>query len=141
MHRIHLKGPWEFQPLVGDGSETGRTVPPGGTVKFPAAWGDFLGEFRGQVRFTRPFNRPTNLELHERVDLVLDGVGGSAEVRLNEQPVGRVAEGETSARFEITSLLRPHNILSICVNWASNSPAPGGLWAPVALEIVSNSSS
>lgn len=136
MHRIHLKGPWEFQPQIWGGSESDRTVPPGGTVKFPAAWSDFLGEFRGRARFIRPFNRPTNLESHERVDLVLDGVGGSAVVRLNQQPVGTVSETENSARFEITSLLQLHNTLEICVDWMGNLAEPGGLWAPVALEIV-----
>lgn len=139
MHRIKLKGPWEFQPLPEFPADCAAKVPDRGTVKFPAAWQDFLGDFRGQTRFLRQFNRPTNLEVHERVDLVLDGVGGHAVIRLNQQAVGEIAAAAGTGRFDITALLRPHNLLEIDVEWTGQSTGPGGLWAPVALEIEATS--
>lgn len=136
MHRINLKGPWEFQPLNVLPGASDVAIPGRGTVKFPAAWQDFLGDFRGRVEFVRPFNRPTNLDAHERVDLVLDGVGGTAVIRLNQQSVGQIAESEGTGRFDITRLLQLHNLLQIQVEWSCRTGEPGGLWAPVALEIV-----
>ncbi|MES2792944.1 MAG: hypothetical protein V4719_25250 [Planctomycetota bacterium] len=135
MHRINLKGPWEFQPLARSTGDTNAELPGRGTVKFPAAWEDFLGDFRGRTRFFRPFNRPTNLDAHERVELVLDGVGGTAVIRLNQQAVGTVGDSEQSARFDITQMLQLHNVLEIDVEWGGASGTPGGLWAPVSLEI------
>lgn len=139
MHRINLKGPWEFQPLPKLADDSSARVPDPGTVKFPAAWQDFLGDFRGHTRFLRPFNRPTNLEVHERVHLVLDGVGGHAAIRLNQQAVGEITACEGTGRFDITALLQLHNQLEIDVGWTGLSTEQGGLWAPVALEIVATS--
>ncbi len=136
MHRINLKGPWEYQPLFAAPTTAGVDLPGRGTVKFPAAWQDFLGNFRGRVCFIRPFNRPTNLDAHERVDLVLDGVGGTAVIRLNQLAVGEISNSELGGRFDITSLLQLHNLLEIEVEWAGSPDEQGGLWAPVALEIV-----
>ncbi len=133
MHRINLKGPWEFQPL--SSVVEGSALPGRGTVKFPVAWQDFLGDFRGSARFIRPFNRPTNLDAHERIDLVLDGIGGSVAVRLNQQAVGAIPASQHSGRFDITHLLQPHNVLEIDVDWDGSSTEQGGLWAPVGLEI------
>ena len=135
MHRIHLKGPWEFQPLSQRSAAVGVPLLVGGTIKFPAAWRDFLGDFAGCVRFTRHFNLPTNLEPRDRVDLVLDGLGGTAEIRLNQVPVGMVQRPDQTGRFDITPLLRPHNILEISLEWNGTATGSGGLWAPVALEI------
>lgn len=135
MHRIHLKGPWEFQPLPHHSATLAVRPPIGGTIKFPAAWRDFLGDFAGCVRFTRHFNLPTNLEPQDRVDLVLDGLGGTAEILLNQVPVGSDQPPDQTGRFDITQLLRPHNILEISVEWDGTATGPGGLWAPVALEI------
>ncbi|MDB5387831.1 MAG: glycoside hydrolase family 2 sugar binding protein [Planctomycetaceae bacterium] len=151
MHRIQLKGPWEYQPLVGleatvdvrslspgDASAVSidQHLPPPGTVKFPASWNEFLGDFRGTVQFRRPFNRPTNLSPSEQVNLVLEGVGGAAEVRLNGQLLGCVADSEGSSRFEITPHLRPHNDLRISISRTLATPDPAGLWGIVCLEIL-----
>lgn len=136
MHRIKLQGPWEFHPLCSVPTVPGVPLPAPGTVKFPAAWQDFLGDFRGRTRFIRPFNCPTNLDAHERVCLVLDGVGGSAVIRLNQQSVGQISTPQHTARFDISSLLQPHNRLEIEIDWAGTAVELGGLWASVALEIV-----
>lgn len=142
MHRINLKGPWDFLPLnrisakSSDCSAEGP-LPAAGTVKFPADWQAILGDFRGSVRFTRRFNRPSNLVAMDRVELALDGVGGAAVITLNQQPVGTLREPEQRGRFDVTSLLRPHNLLEISIDWNGTVPALGGLWGPVALEITS----
>ncbi len=138
IHRIHLKGPWDFRPLQSMPTAN-LSLPAEGTVKFPAAWQDILGDFRGSVRFTRRFNCPTNLEDDDRVHLVFDGIGGSAEVRLNQHPVGSVQLTDQSARFDVTSHLQLHNNLEITIVWEGSSPELGGLWGPVALEIVERS--
>lgn len=142
VHRINLKGPWDFFPLnrasvASPNFVTQEPLPPAGTVKFPADWQAILGEFRGTVRFTRRFNLPTNLIATDRVDLVLDGVGGTARIVLNQHPVGTIGEPDQTARFDVTSSLRPHNQLEITVDWNGIVPELGGLWGPVALEITS----
>jgi hypothetical protein len=154
MHRIQLKGPWEYRPVsdseashdapglmsaIPDGTRQFGGLPPAGTVKFPASWSEVLGEFRGTVEFRRPFNRPTNLSGGDRVDLVLAGVGGMADVRVNGVHVGGVLASETQGRFDITSHLRPHNEIRIQVVCLRETPAPCGLWGTVSLEIIETS--
>lgn len=136
MHRIHLKGPWEFQPLSAHSAAPNTLLPAGGTIKFPIEWREFLGDFAGRARFTRHFNLPTNLEPQDRVDLVLDGLGGMTEILLNQMPVGMVQPPHQTGRFDITPFLKPHNILVIHVEWDGAAGEAGGLWAPVALEIL-----
>ncbi len=153
MHSIRLRGPWEFQPLerfvlADDGQVRSETpgLPPAGKVRTPADWGDTLGRaFLGRVRYTRGFNLPTNLDPHERVWLVADGVDHEATVSLNDRPLGNII-GSQPTRFEITALLRPHNTLIVEVSLtptAYNDPAvrgdraglAGGLTGEVRLEI------
>ena len=137
VHRIHLKGPWDYFPLnSGAGASADSALPASGTVKFPAKWQDVLGTFCGTVRFTRRFNQPTNLEVEDRVDLVFDGVGGHADVRLNDRKVGSISPTESAARFEISTDLQLHNLLEVTVTWSGPATEAGGLWAPVALEII-----
>jgi hypothetical protein len=151
MHRIQLKGPWEYRPLRGpetapDAPEptTDRpelpsqltTLPAPGTVKFPASWPDFLGDFRGTVEFRRPFNCPTNLSPNDRVDIVLEGVGGAAEVQINGTVSGCLDADSGRGRFEITSKLRLHNVLRITIVRTAMTPEPSGLWGTVSLEIL-----
>lgn len=135
MHRINLKGPWGFQPLE---SVEPSPLPAAGTVKFPADWQSFLGDFRGRTLFTRTFNRPTNLEPQERVNLVFEGVSGQALVTLNGKSVGEIVNATEPVRFDITEVLELHNRLQIEMRWDGPVNLPGGLWAPVALEILSH---
>ena len=132
MHRMHLKGPWEFEPLAGD------HPPAAGRVKLPQSWEDAWGEFRGEIRYRRRFHRPTNLDPHERVWIVFDGVGGSARVAVNTHALGNIAPGSgLPERFEITLLLQSNNELVVDVSFGADASGPGGLWAPVAIEITS----
>lgn len=134
IHRIHLKGPWDFLPLESAPPDN-QPLPAGGTVKFPAEWQAILGDFRGMVRFSRRFNRPSNLESDDRVYLALDGVGGRAEVLVNQQPVGSIESSANSGRCEITPQLQLHNLLEVNVFWQGTATDRGGLWGPIAIEI------
>jgi len=167
VHRIHLKGPWEYDWLGPAPSAivSPRTpadyarpdeAPPAeapadafaahGRVHMPCDWETLFGPRPGRARFTRRFHRPTNLEAGDSVRLVFDGLGGTSEVTLNDAaitPVARPAVDSTAAppalTFEITPLLQPANRLIVEVEFAPgrDAAARGGLWGPVALEIVS----
>jgi hypothetical protein len=149
MHRIQLKGPWEYRPLSIDQGleiaiETGHSasVPPEslvlpgpGTIKFPVSWEEFLGDFYGIVEFRRPFNCPTNLTSDDRVDLVLGGIGGDAHIVFNGISLGSIADKTGYGRFDITPHLRLHNVIRVTVTRLVGMFDPCGLWGPVSLEI------
>jgi beta-galactosidase/beta-glucuronidase len=126
---MHLKGPWDFQRLDRDEPE-GRAV-------MPMAWRELFGTEAGRVEFRRKFNMPTNLEAHEHVWIVFDGIGGEAAVSVNREPLGHIAVDQSKVEFEITPFLNVHNELCVDLNFdpALVSPESGGLWGPVALEI------
>lgn len=130
---MHLKGPWEFEWVSGPAEKAGST----GRVTMPADWRSMFGDASGTVRFRRRFHRPTNLEEHERVFIVFDGLGGTASVAVNGQQLGTVHSPQHSAEFEITRRLEPSNILTVEVEFdaAVRRDDRGGLWGPVALEV------
>jgi beta-galactosidase/beta-glucuronidase len=88
-HVIRLRGPWECEAVGGDG--------------------------RGAFRYARRFHQPTGLTAGSKVWLVVEGVEGDAEVRVNGQGVGKIKAEEDAKRFEIMGKLRPHNLLEITV--------------------------
>ena len=139
VHRIHLKGPWQYEPLRSvEPNAVSHELPPPGRATMPCTWQQMLGDFRGVVRFVRPFHRPTNLDPNERVFVVFLAVGGHGEVRLNGQPLGRLETRTGPQAAEITDHLCPDMQLSIDLEFISTDAAiPGGLWGPVALEIRS----
>jgi hypothetical protein len=99
-HRIRLRDPWQHEPR--------RDAP-------------------GCARSRRRFGYPGRIDPHERVWLVLQGVGGPAEVSLNGVELGRV---EDEAEFEVTAYLRPRNEVVLA------GPGDGGVsFAEVALEV------
>lgn len=103
----------------------------------PAGWQDLFGDWTGRARFTRRFNRPTNLEPHERVLIVLEHPVGRADVQLNGRTLGTAQHGEESARFDVTGILRPMNVLVIDVEVNSQHARAGELWEAVVIEIQS----
>jgi len=130
-HRMNLKGPWRYTWLS-DSSES----KPSGRITMPVDWRSAFGEVSGSIRFERNFNLPSNLEAHERVFVVLDGVGGAARVNVNAAGLGTIAPPGGEAAFDVTELLQPSNRLVVEVDFApSESSGPGGLWAPVGIEI------
>jgi beta-mannosidase len=155
MHVIRLRGPWEYEPLgrlliAADGTRRESTgeLPPPGRMHLPADWGETLGpDFRGRVRYRRRFGRPTNIEPHEQVWLVIDGVDYFAAVSLNGKSLGCVIGYQDRAEFDIRDLLAERNLLTLDVELpsyetGSAAPArpgrdqmPGGPIGEVRLEI------
>ncbi len=128
-HRIHLKGPWDVRRLDRD--------EPSIRVFMPATWEAIFGEDAGRAEFRRKFNQPTNLEPHEHVWVVFDGIGGEGLARLNGFDLGPIDRTAPTAEFEITRLLTLHNELSVELNVMSEpaTAALNGLWGAVAVEI------
>ena len=132
VHRMFLKGPWEVRRL--DREEPSRRV------TLPASWQTiFEGSSCGRAEFRRKFNQPTNLESHEHVWIVFQGVRGVGQVGINGQWFGSIDREDTTAELEITPHLALHNELVVQLTFDVGSPPdqPGGLWGPVALEIRS----
>ncbi|MCX7421385.1 MAG: hypothetical protein NT013_17830 [Planctomycetia bacterium] len=128
-HRIHLKGPWEVRRLDRD--------EPLIRVIMPTTWEAIFGEDAGRAEFRRKFNQPTNLEPHEHVWIVFDGIGGEGLARLNGFTLGPIDRTTPTAEFEITQLLALHNELSVELDVKSEQVAESlnGLWGLIALEI------
>jgi beta-galactosidase/beta-glucuronidase len=144
-HVIRLRGPWECQPL--ERFDASADLPAAARVQAPCDWAELLGhEFLGRVRYTRRFNRPTNLDPHERVWLIIDGVDHHGLVTLNGTPLGQVAGCARPARFDVTELLQSHNTLEVEVSLdretfhdsslrGQRAGQSGGLVGEVRLEI------
>jgi hypothetical protein len=135
-HRIRLRGPWLCEPLlahVPGGTGAVAALPAARRVTLPARWGDAgLADFAGRVRFRRRFGYPGRIDDYERVWLTFAGLEGSADVTLNDRPLGRFKG--TAGPFEcaVTPLLAPRNLLDVDVE---GSGAETGLWGEVALEV------
>ena len=142
-HVIRLRGPWEIEPLArfveagsGEQREVTSDLPAGGKMQVPSDWAELLGaDFLGRARYTRRFNCPTNLDPHECVWLVFDGVNEEARVTLNGQPLGRFTDRDCPHELEITRLLVPHNLLVVEVCLRTASDDCGGLVGEVRLAI------
>lgn len=131
-HVIRLRGPWEYEPLErADPSGVGE-VP---RVHLPLGEGESLPEaIHGRMRFRRWFNQPRQLDEHEQVWIVIEGLTQPAEVRLNDQPLGCIEANIRLAQFEITTHLERRNRLTFDMTLPLEGPinAP---WSDVRLEI------
>ena len=89
--------------------------------------------------FSRRFHRPTNLEPHERVFLVFDGIGGEGRITLNNEPLGQVELTDRPIECEVTSRLLAFNQVDVALQFTPSDtvPSQGGLYGTVALEIRS----
>jgi hypothetical protein len=149
LHRMNLKGPWDYEWLDGphdlpsakvaveSASGENEFLLAHTRVRMPSSIEDAWGHVSGRVRFQRRFQKPTNLESHERVHVAFDGLGGTAAVTLNGEPIAELLDVEATQTFDITDRLRSTNIVAVELSWDPNeSPqSRGGLWAPVAIEI------
>ena len=143
-HRIRLRGPWGCQWL----GESGRGDRPASfasppqslpQVVLPNSWIRLFGTARGRAQFYRRFGRPTNLGARERVYLVFEAIGGDALISVNGNPLGRVSQPTGTTQFDITEFLADNNVVAVDVQFDPEieKDNPGGLWAPVVLEIRS----
>ena len=142
-HAIRLRGPWDYEVLsqAAPRAESAATgLPPTGRVTMPTDWGPSLGaDFRGRVRYIRRFNGPTGVAPQVRVWIVFDGADAWAEVALNDGPLGRVDGPSSRAEFDVTPILRQHNVITAIVEKPPNDTQAGeiragGLVGEVRLE-------
>lgn len=158
-HRIHLRGPWEYQPLSrskllanGTLEVIDEPVPPPAKMLMPGCWTQGgLTNFGGTLLFRRPFRWPNELLHHERVWLVFTGVDGQAQIRFNQKPLGEHTGPYLPFEFDITPYLKEQNHLEVEVTLPGcDDPAwlayyygkghgttlpNGGLWGTVHLEV------
>ena len=142
VHRIRLVGPWDF--TWREASETkddsdGLEIRPtkSGSIQMPCDWQALFSTEAGCATFSRRFHRPTNLEAREQVVIVLTGVGGEGTMSLNGTVLLEFTRAASSVEADVTHRLLAFNLLEVCVRFspALESQNPGGLFAPVVLEI------
>jgi hypothetical protein len=121
-HRIRLRGPWDVRPQ--GGAPAGRMTVPG-TLR-DGGWEGFAG----RVSFYRRFGRPSNLTPAETVRLVFEGIVGPAEVRLNDENLGRI---DGTASFDVTKCLAERNTLEVTLDAADDAC---GIVGEVVIEII-----
>lgn len=140
-HRIHLRGPWDYEWLEGPRplvSSLSPVVKPevllaDHRLRMPADWFEAFGAVTGKVRFRRRFHAPTGLGPEDRVCLVCDGLSGTGTITVNSERIGPAKQNEP---IEITARLQRFNELLIELEvTAPDAQGRGGLWGPVALEI------
>jgi hypothetical protein len=140
VHRIHLRGPWEVQPLAravlnADGTvQWSEDVQPPFTVTMPADPAEYLGDFRGRVLVSRRFNRPTNLEPDERVWVCFPNTRAAGTARVDGIEIGRFQPSGRAAEFDLTGALKASNVLTVEIESTAKDVAPG-IFGAVALEI------
>ena len=143
-HRIRLRGPWQYEPLVryrqlegGQIESQSDDLPPDGRITMPADWSETLGaDFRGQVRYTRRFTCPTGLDPGTPVLLVIEAVNQTARVLLDERPLGEISGPNTPWQCAIGEYLSERHLLCVDVDMPLDAgDGCGGLTGEVRLEI------
>ena len=130
-YRIHLKGPWD---VTGPWQDPGA---PTWTVSLPQTWQKLFGTVAGTATFARWFHCPTNLVPEDQLAIVLTGVNGNGRVWINDFLLGEFTARSQSVRLPVTlDQLRQRSRLRIELEWPGGDDA-GGLYDPVAIEIVS----
>jgi hypothetical protein len=130
-YRIHLKGPWD---VIGPWPEPGE---PTRSVTMPKSWQDLFGSTGGTATFARWFHCPTNLVPEDEIAIVLTGVNGSGRAWINDFLIGEFSARSETVRLPVKlEQLRQRCRLRIELEWPGGDE-PGGLYDPVAIEIVS----
>jgi hypothetical protein len=102
-------------------------------MTMPCRWGQAgLPDFTGRVRFRRRFGYPGCIDEQERVWLTFAGISDDADIRLNDQFLGRAEDSSGCVELEVTRLLRARNELVVDIEGTAEQ---GGLWGEVALEV------
>ena len=146
IHRIHLKGPWNYEWLDGpydsghvqddDDATLDSPLLTDFRVRMPCSVQEVFGNVSGRILFRRRFQKPTNLDDNEQVHIAFDGIGGRAEVAVNGQALGSLSNNQETVSFDMTKLLETSNELTVELTIsASDDQSTGGLFKPVAVEI------
>ena len=146
VHRIHLKGPWDYEWLDGPypaehadkapSEEDDSVLLPNSRVRLPSSVQQAFGAVTGTLQLSRRFHKPTNLDEDERVRLVFDGIRGTVVACINGQELGRLENPPDPVSFDITGQLQLSNLLRVELRIGeSDLASPTGLTGPVALEI------
>lgn len=94
-------------------------------VDLPHTWNNIDGQdggndyWRGTCVYRRTFPKP-EFGADERVYLESRGVNASASVEMNGQPVGTHDGGYSTFRWDVTSLLKEENQLTVYVDNSRN---------------------
>ena len=139
-HRIHLRGPWDCEPIARVERHPDGTIewvehdlPPAARVTMPYRSNEgVFADFVGRIRFRRRFGSPRRLDAHERVWLTFTGARSSASIMLNGRLLGHHKSASDPSEFEVTSLLGERNELNIELEF---SEVNDWLFGDVALEI------
>ena len=152
-HRIHLRGPWEAEPVAvttidahGQSVPVAAALPPKLSMVLPGRWAAAgWPDFWGRARFRRRFQWVKPLTDRERLWLGCLGCDGLAEVTLNGTVLGTHDEPFTPFTFDVTHFIRDRNELVIEVDAPSDPQGRhlprgrrgvgGGLWGTVFLEV------
>lgn len=132
-HAIRLRGPWQFEPLSryvalsGDQVDESReNLPERGRATVPGDWGAALGsDFQGRVRYSRVFHAPAQLDPHERLWLVVEGVDARGVASVNGVRLGKIEGYALESCFDITSLISQSNEAAIEVELPVEAPSAG----------------
>jgi len=136
-HQIRLRGPWTYEWLA---DNPASEVAAAGRVRMPCDWKDCFGDSAGTARFSRVFHRPSHLETDERVRILIDGVGGTGSVAVNDHRVGMLHELTKTGAYDVTDVLQPINRLVVEIHHDPGaSSGPAGLYGLVTLEITRQS--
>lgn len=146
IHRMHLKGPWEYEWVEGPSGSASSAEDEDLTmdsplltnfrVRMPSSIQEAFGNMSGRVVFRRRFQKPTNLDSNERVHIAFDGIGGRADVSVNGTTLGSLSNNSETVSFDMTEVLEHSNELAVdlTIVWDEDAE-PGGLFQPVAVEI------
>ena len=146
IHRMHLKGPWDYEWVEGPTGSASLAEDEDMTmdsplltnfrVRMPSSVQEAFGNISGRVIFRRRFQKPTNLDSNERVHIAFDGIGGRAEVSVNGKTLGSLSNNSETVSFDMTEALEQSNELAVDLTIVWNDDVePGGLFQPVAVEI------
>lgn len=146
IHRMHLKGPWDYEWVEGPTGSASSAEDEDLTmdsplltnfrVRMPSSIQEAFGSMSGRVIFRRRFQKPTNLDSNERVHIAFDGIGGRADISVNGTTLGSLSNNSETVSFDMTEVLEHSNELAVdlTIVW-DEDVEPGGLFQPVAVEI------
>ncbi len=137
IHRIRLKGPWEWAVPTPSPAQAWTW----NRIRLPDEW-DRLPAIAGPVWFRRRFHAPTGITPNDRLHVAIATTKPLDSVYLNGEPLPRqpsaIVAAEPVIRFEMTQALAARNLLEIFFGEGISPPQlDGGLGQPVVMEIES----